>query len=79
MRSGNRRGRGLGRGSRSGCARHLPPATAIITRRGPLHTVQVAYVADRCPSDVNVPPTTVKAARIGDLLHADLTEHATNR
>ncbi|GBP64865.1 hypothetical protein EVAR_89944_1 [Eumeta japonica] len=67
----------------SACAllhiRILAGATAIITRSGPLHTVQAAYLADRCPSDVNVPPTTVKAARIGDLLHADLTEHAIDR
>ncbi|GBP57183.1 hypothetical protein EVAR_37862_1 [Eumeta japonica] len=57
----------------------MKSATANITLSGPLHTVQAAHAADRPPSDVNGPPTTVKVACISDPLHADLTKHAADR
>ncbi|GBP58075.1 hypothetical protein EVAR_39792_1 [Eumeta japonica] len=75
MRSRNRRGRER---REQTCPCTSPAAQLRLATRvsGPLHTVQTAHVADCRPSDVNGPPTTaVKAARIGDPLHADLTEH----
>ncbi|GBP85705.1 hypothetical protein EVAR_58748_1 [Eumeta japonica] len=76
IRSGNRRGRGR---REQTWPRTSPPAQVRLAIRvsGPLHTVQAAY---RHPSDLNGPPTAaVKAVRIGDPLHADLTEHIAHR